>query len=279
MRMIAVLLFTSLLALSGCAEKQETAMEHEHGPKVKKHFEGSMAKLSDNGKFSVELVIPEKELRMGVNVVEVIVHHGTGGGDVAGAAVSIVPWMPSMGHGVMTKPTVTERGGGLYSINDVVLSMTGHWQLKIEIVKDAVTDNVTFEFPEVKAMGHEHAAMHAPPPSNLDLSTTQVSEKDHFTVSYKSVRDPIMINKIHSWSLDVKGSDGKPVDNAKITIVGDMPEHGHGFPTNPEVVKGSGPGNYLVEGVKFSMPGWWVVTFNIMADGKMDNVTFNLQMR
>jgi len=44
-------------------------------------------------------------------------------------------------------------------------------------------------------------------------------------------------------------------------------------------MKGIGPGNYLIEGIKFSMPGWWVVTFHIQAGEMIDNVTFNLQLR
>ena len=40
-----------------------------------------------------------------------------------------------------------------------------------------------------------------------------------------------------------------------------MPEHGHGFPTVPEVTEYLGDGKYLVEGLKFSMPGWWVGQF------------------
>jgi hypothetical protein len=106
-----------------------------------------------------------------------------------------------------------------------------------------------------------------------------MSEKKLFEVSYKSLRGTIPLNRIHSWELYLKDADGKPVDNAKISIVGDMPEHGHGFPTQPEVVKGIGIGVYLVDGLKFSMPGWWVVTFHIMAAETMDNVTFNLQLR
>jgi hypothetical protein len=55
-----------------------------------------------------------------------------------------------------------------------------------------------------------------------------------------------------------------------------MPEHGHGLPTRPEVTKGIGDGDYIVQGLKFSMPGWWVITFTVKAEGKEDTVTFNL---
>ena len=67
-----------------------------------------------------------------------------------------------------------------------------------------------------------------------------------------------------------------PVKDGEVTINGGMPEHGHGLPTMPEVVAGAAPGDYVVQGLKFSMPGWWVITFKIKAQGIEDVVTFNL---
>jgi hypothetical protein len=42
--------------------------------------------------------------------------------------------------------------------------------------------------------------------------------------------------------------NGEPVENATIAVDGDMPEHGHGLPTCPQVTKYLGNGDYLVEG-------------------------------
>ena len=79
-----------------------------------------------------------------------------------------------------------------------------------------------------------------------------------------------------SLILTVKTTGGTPVTDATIRIVGDMPEHGHGFPTVPEVTEELGAGEYLVEGIKFSMPGWWVIDFHITAGEVMDSVGFNV---
>ena len=273
-----------LFFLVGCAATQESAMppgSQQHAaakPAITKHYEQSLAKWTDNGLFTIEMVLPEKNLRMGFNSLEIIVHD-KGNKDVPGAEITVTPWMPAMGHGVMEKPQVMERGGGLYSVTNLVLSMTGHWQLQVKVAKDGMTDNAVFEFPEVGPMEHGHMTMHGTVPADLDVSTTQMSENKLFAVSYRSLRGTIPINRILSWELNLKTADGKPVDNAKITIAGDMPEHHHGLPTQPEIMKGIGPGNYLIEGIKFSMPGWWVVTFHIQAGDMMDNVTFNLQLR
>jgi hypothetical protein len=272
------------LLLAGCAAKeeqtsgpmQEMVEGHGHGDvKVTKHFDESLTMLTDKNLYSLELVVPGKQLSMGVNTVEIIVHHATGG-DVPQAELTVTPWMPSMGHGVMQKPVVTERGGGLYSVDNVVLSMTGHWQLQVKVTKDDKEDTAVFDFPEVKAMGHEHAVMHAPPPKDLDYATMKMTANDAFNVMYKSVGGQIRINRIHSWELTIKDAAGQPVNDAMVTVVGDMPEHGHGLPTQPEITKVGAGGLYRVDGMKFTMPGWWVVTVSVMADGKHDSVSFNL---
>jgi len=280
---VIVILF---LLLAGCAAKDEQtsgAMEemtesHGHGDvKITKHFDESLTMLTDKNLFSLEMVIPAKQLSMGVNTVEVIVHHASGG-DVPQAELTVTPWMPSMGHGVMQKPVVTERGGGLYSVDNVVLSMTGHWQLQVKVAKDDKEDTAVFNFPEVKAMGHEHAMMHAPPPKDLDYATMKMTANNAYNVMYKSIGGQIRINRIHSWELTINDAAGQPVNDAMVTVVGDMPEHGHGLPTQPEITKVGAGGLYRVDGMKFTMPGWWVVTVSIMVDGLHDSVSFNLNI-
>jgi len=104
-----------------------------------------------------------------------------------------------------------------------------------------------------------------------------VSKAGTFKASYTS--EAIAANKIMSWKLKVETADGMPVKDAEIMVEGAMPEHGHGFPTQPKVTKNNGDGTYLVEGIKFSMTGWWTVTFSIKAGGKTDTVTFNIQLK
>jgi hypothetical protein len=286
MRRILLVVVVSVFLMMGCVATDKTmtgnneAMTEGHGhsdAKVTKHFDDSLTKLTDNNLYSLELVVPGKNLMMGVNTIEMIVHHATGG-DVAQADLMVTPWMPSMGHGVMQKPVITERGGGLYSIDNVVLSMTGHWQMQVKVAKDSKEDTAVFDFPEVKAMGHEHAMMNAPPPEDLDTSTMKVTANNAFNVMYKSTSGHIRINRIHSWELTIKDADGQPVNDAMVTVVGDMPEHGHGLPTQPEITKVGTGGLYRVDGMKFTMPGWWVVTVSVMVNGVHDSVSFNLNI-
>jgi hypothetical protein len=45
------------------------------------------------------------------------------------------------------------------------------------------------------------------------------------------------------------------------------------------VVRELGAGSYLIGGMKFSMPGWWIIEFRVKAGDKEDTVTFNLLLK
>lgn len=121
-----------------------------------------------------------------------------------------------------------------------------------------------------RIMGSEAA------PESLDTATTQLSDQGTFNVSYSSSLTPIRINQIHAWTVHVETADGQLSDQVEIKVDGGMPQHGHGLPTQPEVTQDLGNSDFLVDGMKFNMPGWWTVTFHITADGQSDSVTFNL---
>jgi hypothetical protein len=116
-------------------------------------------------------------------------------------------------------------------------------------------------------------------PTDLDLTTTRLSNQGLYRVSYAPNRPPIAINQIHSWTIHVATPDGRPVTDAAIAVGGDMPQHGHGLPTRPQVTRYLGNGDYLVEGMKFQMGGWWVVDFTIDAHGQRDTVRFNMILK
>jgi hypothetical protein len=244
-----------------------------------KHYEQSLFKMTDNGLYSVEMVIKDKDLKVGVNSLDIIVHDKSDK-DVASAEIKVVPWMPEMGHGVFEKPVVKERGGGTYSIENIILIMEGRWELRLKIKKNNTEDNVTFDFPDVSRSASmsqdEQKIMHSSAPADVDTSTARESAKKLLRASYASDVMPIPVGRIISWKLKVETTDGRPVKNAEVVLSGEMPEHGHGLPTMPEVTEGSIPGEYVVQGLKFSMPGWWVMTFKVKTQDKEDVITFNL---
>lgn len=115
-----------------------------------------------------------------------------------------------------------------------------------------------------------------PAPNNLDTSTSRRSDDGLFQVSWSSDADVPPLNQIHTWTLHIETADGQPVEGATILVDGGMPQHGHGLPTNPQVTEDLGGGDYRLEGMRFQMPGFWEVRFNISANGQDDSITFNL---
>ena len=97
-------------------------------------------------------------------------------------------------------------------------------------------------------------------------------------VSWRSSRSGASCKQgeLHSWLLTLKTAAGQPVEGAAITIDGGMPQHGHGLPTSPEVTDYLGDGRYRIEGVKFTMSGWWQLRFAISAAAGSDSAVFNV---
>jgi hypothetical protein len=118
-----------------------------------------------------------------------------------------------------------------------------------------------------------------PPPDALDTAETRLTEQGLFQVTYRSSNTPIPINQMHSWTVHVETADGQAVDQAVITVDGGMPQHGHGLPTQPQVTDNLGGGDYLLEGMRFQMPGFWEVKLDISANGQRDSITFNLVLK
>lgn len=115
-----------------------------------------------------------------------------------------------------------------------------------------------------------------PAPTDLNTMTNRLTDNSLYRVSFITIPNPIAINDMHSWILNLQTADGQAVDDAEIGVDGGMPQHGHGLPTRPQVTENLGNGDYLVEGLRFQMPGWWEVKFEITAAGQSDNITFNV---
>lgn len=63
----------------------------------------------------------------------------------SGLSLSMVPFMPAMGHGSAVAPECSEREVGHYRCDDVVLAMPGLWELRTTL-GGAESDAVVFRF-------------------------------------------------------------------------------------------------------------------------------------
>ena len=103
------------------------------------------------------------------------------------------------------------------------------------------------------------------------------TEKRLYRVAWASTPSPVPMLTLHAWTITITDVDEKPVDDARVTVLGGMPAHAHGLPTTPSV-RPLGGGRYLVEGLKFHMPGAWVVAFRIKAAAGIDAVSFPFEL-
>ena len=103
------------------------------------------------------------------------------------------------------------------------------------------------------------------------------SAKQMYTVFMRPT-EVVRLRKLQTIRVLVLDAMGRPVEDASISVDGAMPEHGHGLPTRPQVGRSLGGGMYDIEGLRFSMGGWWQLKLSIDTPAGSDRVTFNLAL-
>ena len=119
-----------------------------------------------------------------------------------------------------------------------------------------------------------------PPATNVwsQSTTFSLTTSRGSTLEIFSELDPLAINTIHSWELVLYAADGAPLNGAQMSVVGGMPDHDHGLPTSPVVTGEIAPGRYLLEGVRFHMPGRWLLTFDVTSAEGRESATLEFQL-
>ena len=113
------------------------------------------------------------------------------------------------------------------------------------------------------------------PPKDLDLGLDKKSAAGVYRVALVPPAQAPAVNQMHSWKVLLATPDGAPVHGASFVVDGGMPQHGHGLPTQPRVTRELEDGAYALDGMKFSMTGWWEVKLAIQGPQGADKVTFN----
>jgi hypothetical protein len=111
-----------------------------------------------------------------------------------------------------------------------------------------------------------------------NLQDGVASELGTFIGSWSSDPRVPPINALHEWVLHIETADGAPVEGATIVVGGDMPAHGHGMPTQPQVTEDLGGGNYRVEGMSFQMGGYWIIDVTVTVGNQTDRIHFGLEL-
>lgn len=109
-------------------------------------YQAGMTIASAQGLFDVSLTSDPGPPAFGMNKLTLDIKQRSDAAAVTGAFVKVVPYMPSHGHGSGTQPIVTEVSPGVFSAEQVDLSMRGLWELRIQVNTIDLTDTATFRF-------------------------------------------------------------------------------------------------------------------------------------
>lgn len=102
-----------------------------------------------------------------------------------------------------------------------------------------------------------------------------------FYVRYTPTPDPIPVSELFTVEVEVYESSqmSSPVSGADLSISAEMPTHGHGMNTEPQVTA-NGDGTYTVEGMKFHMPSDpqnpWTIDLTVDKEGSSDVAKFKV---
>jgi hypothetical protein len=96
-------------------------------------------------------------------------------------------------------------------------------------------------------------------------------------IAYLRPVEPLGLRKPQAVRVLILDAQGRPVEGARISVDGGMPEHGHGLPAQSDAAS-LGGGMYDVEGLRFSMGGWWALELTVDSDQGADRLTFNLSL-
>jgi cytochrome c peroxidase len=114
-----------------------------------------------------------------------------------------------------------------------------------------------------------------PLPSQFDQSRSKSGGWFELTFVPLTVDQTIPLAQAQDWLLKIRDRSGLPLAQARVLIRGGMPQHGHSFATEPQVSERS-PGEYLVSGLEFQMPGWWAIEIEVRRGTRQGQVRFDL---
>lgn len=86
----------------------------------------------------------------------------------------------------------------------------------------------------------------------------------------------VPLGRLHAWVLAVETADGVPFEPRRLAVSGGMPQHDHGFQTEPRVTQRLPGGEFLIEGVRFHMHGDWTIRLELVGPAGPDVATFHV---
>jgi hypothetical protein len=139
-----LLVFCFLAGVPPCAH----AHQGEDAKKLfTKHFKGTLFDITEKAYFSIEILLDDKEYKIGKDVIGIVVHNAHDE-DVAGAEIAIELINLDTGKSINQSAVVRDKGDGLYTVENLDLAKEGRQKLTLKIKKDSVEDSVQFTLPD-----------------------------------------------------------------------------------------------------------------------------------
>jgi hypothetical protein len=112
--------------------------------------------------------------------------------------------------------------------------------------------------------------------ANSPWQLAQRSIKGQLQSELQCVAAPV-VGEFQHCTLRLKSTKTLPSD-LKISMEGGMPAHGHGLPTAPQIVATDKPGEYRIEGLKYSMTGEWLLGFMLQSKDLSDKIVYKFSI-
>jgi len=108
------------------------------------------------------------------------------------------------------------------------------------------------------------------------LALEATSTLGRYRIAARPAAPPVELHQMHEWIVHIVLLEGETAIPTSIQFDAGMPSHGHGLATRPRVTQNLGNGEFLVEGVKFHMPGAWVLRIAVTSRTGSDHVELPL---
>jgi hypothetical protein len=104
----------------------------------------------------------------------------------------------------------------------------------------------------------------------------QTSDSGRYQARLECATAPL-VGAFQECSLHLDSPQALPAD-LQIAVDGGMPAHGHGLPTAPQAIATGKPGEFRIDGLKYSMSGEWVLGFLLQSGSTQDKVVFQFTL-
>jgi hypothetical protein len=136
--LLALTILTLPVAAIGCGDSADA--ETNNG-------QGDSALVSEDAAFEAHLTPDPDPPVTGDNTIAMHLMDPDGE-PISGATVTVEPWMPAHGHGSSEEPVVEASAdmAGMYTISNVVFTMPGHWEVRIDVAHQGDSDRFVAEY-------------------------------------------------------------------------------------------------------------------------------------